>query len=159
MSNEFSKSIESRLCEEEVKEFPKEFGKTNGHIVTRPERKQHKEEPKETNEFPKDVEKPNEDIVSFEKTYSFRNLPKGRVASLQKKFEASGFENYYQAPTKEVKKQTPKYRSSKILTITEDKSDINSNDNNSNGTSVPIRSWEDASYSSASQSSIQSHTR
>ena len=106
---------------------------------------------------PKDCGKENGEIVTFEKTYSFRKLPKGRVAKLQKQFEASGFQPECQLPSKPTERQAPRYKSSKQLTINKDTNGIVNEEKYSNGISVPIRSWEDASYSS--QSSIQSHTR
>ena len=121
---------------------------------------EHYEEVAQANNVPpKDCGKENGEIVTFEKTYSFRKLPKGRVAKLQKQFEASGFQSECQLPSKQTERHAPRYKSSKQLTINKDTNGIIKEEKYSNGISVPIRSWEDASYSSASQSSIQSHTR
>ena len=98
-------------------------------------------------------------IEKFTKTYSFRKLPKGKVAKLQKQFEASNMlETEPLPPIKQSKKQVPRYRSRKHI-LRPESNGKNIDEKHSSGISIPIRSWEDASYSSASQSSIQSHTR
>ena len=98
-------------------------------------------------------------IEKFTKTYSFRKLPKGKVAKLQKQFEASNIPDIDSLPPiKQLKKQAPRYRSSKHI-FRPESNGKNIDEKHSAGISIPIRSWEDASYSSTSQSSIQSHTR
>ena len=57
-------------------------------------------------------EKRNGDIVTFEKTYSFRNLPRGRVARLQKQFEATGLQEYHPPPQEKPKRSTTPRRHS-----------------------------------------------
>lgn len=61
---------------------------------------------KEIRNKAKEVKEP-EEIVTFSKTYSFRNLPRGKVAKLQQKFENTGPIHFSKPPLK-VQKETIK---------------------------------------------------
>ena len=77
----------------------------------RGEKKNYQEDPLVRNEELQ-KEKRNGDIVTFEKTYSFRNLPRGRVARLQKQFEATGLQEYHPPPQEKPKRSTTPRRHS-----------------------------------------------